>query len=262
MTFNSLDYDMEMFSFSDEIFHGSSHGFFTRKGGVSGGAFASLNLGGSIGDKPENVIENRRRIFHVIGRDPQTLFDVWQVHSDEIIFTDRAREINAPHFKADGIFTDKPNITILMRFADCVPIILYDPVKGVVGMVHAGWAGTVNQIAARAIREVSVRYGCKPHDIIAGIGPSIGPDHYIIGEDVYRKALPVFSDFKEEVLPQENGVLRFDLWRANENLLLREGVGQIMRADICTACDTERWFSHRAENGKTGRFAAVIALSG
>lgn len=260
MTFKLLKYGVKMFSFDSEKLQGALHGFFTRQGGVSEGEFSSLNLGGLSGDKKENVIENRRRVFEGIGQDVKTLFDVWQVHSNTTVFAVQPRALNEPHQKADSIFTDKPGVTLLMRFGDCVPIILYDPIGGVVGLIHAGWIGTVNRIVTDAIQSACRHYGSKPHNFIAGIGPSIGPDHYLIGEDVYQKALPVFLEKKEEVFIQDNGRYRFNLWKANEYLLQKAGVETILQSKICTACDTDHWYSHRAEEGKTGRFGAVIRL--
>lgn len=260
MTFSILKYGIEMFSFESESFKGAIHGFFTRKGGVSSGEFSSLNLGGLSGDKRENVIENRRRVFDGVGADVNTLFDVWQVHSNSTVFAESPRGLTEPHQKADSIFTDKPNVTLMMRFADCVPIILYDPTRRIVGLIHAGWIGTVNQIVTEAMQSVCRHYGTKPDSFIAGIGPSIGPDHYIIGQDVYQKALPVFRDKEGEIFFQDNGNLHFDLWKANEYLLHKAGVKTVLQANICTACDTENWYSHRTENGKTGRFGAILRL--
>lgn len=236
------------------------HGIFTRKGGISPQPWASLNLGGTVGDTRENVIENRRRIYKVMGRPVESIFDVWQVHSADVICTEIPRPLNAPHEKADSILTSNPDITLFMRFADCVPILLHDPVRKVVGIVHAGWMGTVNKVLARTIQTMSEKYGSNPGDIIAGIGPSIGPDHYQVGEDVIEKVKLAFGDQAEELLINLNERTYFNLWRANGILLQRAGVTSIEVSGLCTACDTNRWYSHRAEAGKTGRFGAFIAL--
>jgi len=262
MTFTLLDNNIEYFSFQHEDFSGTTNAFFTRNGGVSEGKYTSLNLGGSIGDNPENVIENRHRVFDAIGRDSQSMFDVWQVHGTEITFADRSRNLSIPPIQSDAIFTNNPGVTILMRFADCVPIIIFDPVKKVVGIIHAGWMGTVNQIAEKAIIGIGRQYGCVPGDIVAGIGPSIGPDHYFVGEEVYHKAIVAFDNETEDILTRENGKIKFDLWKANEYLLRKTGVRKVVQANICTACDTHRRYSHRAEKGHTGRFAAIIGLVG
>ncbi len=260
MTFTRLDSGIEYFSFHKTDFSGTTHGFFTRKGGVSEGPFQSLNLGGSIGDIPENIVENRRKVLESLERDPKSLFDVWQVHGTEVTFAENPRNLAIPPVKSDAIFTDNPAVTLLMRFADCVPILIYDQVKKVVGIIHAGWKGTVYNITEKAIIEIGHRYGSVPGDIIAAIGPSIGPDHFFVGEEVYNQAFAAFKNGKSEILTKENGQFVFNLWKANEYLLRKAGVQNIKLANICTACDTKRWFSHRAENGKTGRFAAIIGL--
>jgi len=236
------------------------HGIFTRKGGISPQPWASLNLGGTVGDTRENVIENRQRIYQVMGRPVESIFDVWQVHSADVICTDNPRPLNAPHEKADAILTNKPDVTLFMRFADCVPILLHDPVCKVVGIVHAGWMGTVNKVLAQTIQTMNEKYGSNPGDIIAGIGPSIGPDHYQVGEDVIEKVKIAFSSQAEELLINLNGRTYFNLWRANGILLQNAGVTSIEFSGLCTACDTSRWYSHRAEAGITGRFGAFISL--
>lgn len=238
------------------------HGIFTRKGGVSPRPWASLNLGGTVGDLRENVVENRRRIYAVMGRPVESIFDVWQVHSADVICTDEPRPLNAPHDKADAILTNNPNITLFMRFADCVPILLHDPVKNVVGIVHAGWMGTVKKIATLAVRRMQERYHSNPADIQAGIGPSIGPDHYQVGPDVIEQVRLAFGSEADELLKITNGRTSFDLWHANDMLLRQAGVENIEVSGLCTACDVGRWYSHRAENGKTGRFGAFISLAG
>lgn len=253
---------LEYFQFSSLDREEVVHGIFTRKGGVSPHPWASLNLGGTVGDLRENVVENRRRIFQSMGRQVESIFDVWQVHSANVICTDEPRSLDAPHEKADAILTNNPDITLFMRFADCVPILLHDPVKKVVGVVHAGWLGTVNKIASVAIQTMQAHYGSNPAEIIAGIGPSIGPDHYQIGDDVIDQVKRAFVNGSEELITSRNGRSYLDLWRANELLLQTSGVNSIEVARLCTGCDTSRWYSHRAENGKTGRFGAFISLAG
>src|SRR5574338_408551 len=116
--------------------YGLIHGFFTRHGGTSPAPWASLNHGGTNGDARENVIENRRRMFEVFDLPVESIFDSWQVHGRDVLFADRPRKLDAPHQKADSILTDHKDITLVMRFADCVPVLLFDPVKQVTGIVH------------------------------------------------------------------------------------------------------------------------------
>lgn len=235
-------------------------GFFTRKGGVSPAPYTSLNVSISTGDSRDNVKINKDRILEAIGKPPNQLFDVWQIHSDTVICTEEPRLNGQDPQKGDAIFTSNPSLTLLMRFADCVPILIYDPIKNVVGIIHAGWQGTVNQIALKSIQKIKAEYGCNPADIQAVIGPSIGPDHYEIGENVFSLAQPLFLS-NEEILIEHKGRYYFNLWEANQKLLNRAGVNHIFQTRICTACQADRWYSHRAEAGKTGRFAAVISLS-
>lgn len=236
-------------------------GIFCRAGGISPEPWQSLNLGGTNGDSRANVIENRKRIFDVMDRKVESIFDVWQVHGTEVICPDHPRPLNDPHQQADIILTDKPEITLFMRFADCVPIFLYDPRKNVIGIVHAGWQGTVKKAVNVAVQKMKINFGCVAQDIQAGIGPSIGPDHYEVGEEVIHKARNTFKNEIDDVLINLDGKIHFDLWKANRINLEREGVGSIETAEICTACGTENWYSHRAENGKTGRFGALLALN-
>ncbi len=235
-------------------------GIFSRQGGVSPKPWASLNLGGLNGDSRENVIENRRRIFESVDRPVESLFDVWQVHSADIICTDEPRPLDSAHRKADGIATNHREITLFMRFADCVPVFFYDPKKQVVAMAHAGWQGTVKNIVAQTVRTMQHRYGCDVANIYAGIGPSIGPDHYEVGSDVADRVRSILNGSGEEVLQPHHDRFKLDLWKTNQILLERAGVRHIEIAGICTACHVEDWYSHRAELGNTGRFGAILAL--
>ena len=255
-TVNGLEYLSPQFSPFDQIISG----FFTRKGGVSPAPFSSLNLSIATGDELFNVVGNRNRILSAIDKPIWSIFDVWQIHSDRVICTDRPREDGKEPQKADAIFTSNPDVTLLMKFADCVPILIYDPEVKVVGIIHAGWQGTVKGIVKKSIEEISRAYSCKPENIHAVIGPSIGPDHYEVGENVAKLAMEVFPLNKEIVGKREERYF-FDLWEANAENLRRAGVTHIYQTRICTACHTDHWYSHRAEHGKTGRFAAVIALS-
>ncbi len=242
--------------FSDAI----TQAVFTRRGGVSPEPWHSLNVGGSVGDDPTRVAENRIRSFQLMGRDPASIHDVWLVHGTNVVHAEAPRRLEKPSAQADILFTDKPGVTLFMRFGDCVPLLFHDPKKHVVGMAHAGWLGTVRGVAVEAVKAMQEKYGCKPADIVAGIGPSIGPDHYEVGEDVVTKFQEKFPDHVGHILETRNGNVYLDLWTANTLQLNRAGVEQVEVSGVCTACHLEDWFSHRAENGKTGRFGALIAL--
>ena len=244
---------------------GVIHAVFTRRGGVSPTPWNSLNLGGTVGDDGSRVTENRRRAFQALGRDIMSMADVWQVHGNEVVCYDDPRPLNTPHPRADAILTDKPHITLLMRFADCVPILLYDPVRRVAGMAHAGWQGTVKRTAATAVQAMQTRYGSQPENILAAIGPSIGAHHYPVGPEVIAQVRLAFGKDALAFLPGEVGeapdhAVQFDLWSANRLALEQAGVRRIEISGICTACHPEDWYSHRGDVGKTGRFGAMMAL--
>ncbi len=233
---------------------------FTRHGGVSPAPWADLNLGGTVGDDPENVLTNKHLALETCSRTPQSVFDVWQVHSADVVTAEAPRPLHTPHQKADAILTNRPELTLMMRFADCVPVFIYDPEHHAIALVHAGWMGTVNGVVRSAVRAMKEQFASRPASLLAGIGPSIGPDHYQVGADVINQVHMAFGAEAPRLLPQVEVHTHFDLWNANRTLLEAEGVRQIEIAGICTACHLEDWFSHRAEHGKTGRFGALLAL--
>jgi YfiH family protein len=163
---------------------------------------------------------------------------------------------------ADGLVSAAPGVALLGCFADCVPLLLADPARLAVGMAHAGWRGTVADMAGAAVRAMEELLGSRPVDLIAVVGPSIGPCCYEVGEEVIAAARGSYHDELGEVGLVRGGRLYFDLWRANELALRRAGVERVVRTNLCTACDTTRFFSHRAEGGATGRFSALIGIRG
>lgn len=236
------------------------HAVFTRHGGVSPEPWGSLNVGGTVGDDLERVKHNRLLSFDAMGCTPESIFDVWQIHSADVVCANAPRPQGESYRQADVILTDKRDVTLFMRFADCVPIMVHDPRNGVIGIAHAGWMGTLRDVATITIRAMQKNYGSNPADIMACIGPSIGPDHYEIGADVILQVMQTFGDESEALLASHHGKIHFNLWETNRRLLERAGVGQIEISGTCTACHTDDWFSHRAEKGRTGRFGALICL--
>ncbi len=236
------------------------HAVFTRHGGVSPEPWGSLNVGGTVGDDLSRVKKNRQLSFRAAGRSPESAFEVWQVHSADVVCARAPRPEGESLRQADVILTDQPNVSLFMRFADCVPILAHDPRKGVIGIAHSGWMGTLRDVVGSMARAMKKEYDSNPADIVACIGPSIGPDHYEIGADVILQVMQKFGNDSEKVLRSVNGKIHFDLWKTNEILLERAGVGKVELAGICTACHTEDWFSHRAEKARTGRFGALISL--
>jgi YfiH family protein len=237
---------------------GVLHGIFSRVGGVSPAPWTSLNTGGTLGDSRENVAENRSRIFQTFNRPVESIYDAWQVHSTEVIFTRKPRPLDQAHIKADAIVSDCPELTLMMRFADCVPVFLYHPQSGCAALVHAGWKGTLAKIIDPTVQAMQVQCGARPSEILAAIGPSIGPDHYVVGEDVAWAAKNAFGKNAAAILYKEDEKYHLDLWKANTISLEETGIQQIEVAGICTGCHTDEWYSHRVEAGKTGRFGAIL----
>lgn len=256
------------YTFETLALAGFGHAVITRQGGYSPEPWASLNLGGTVGDLPSRVGQNRQKALQALDRRPESIFDVWQVHSCDVVCASAPRLSHEEHQKADAILTNSPEVTLFMRFADCVPILMADPVRGVVGLVHAGWKGTTGRVASAAVEKMHLHFGSNPADILAGIGPSIAAHHYPVGEDVVEEVRQTFGSRADEFLsfsspghsPAGNHQSHFDLWAANYALLEQAGIGSIEVAGICTACHLEDWYSHRAERGKTGRFGAIIGL--
>lgn len=246
--------------FTFEIFSDLPHGVFTRRGGVSPSPWDSLNVGGSVGDDLAHVRENRIRSFSTLGRSAASIHDVWLVHGTDVVYADAPRDLAEKPPRADILLTDNPAVTLFMRFADCVPLLFHDPVKGVIGVSHAGWLGTVRGVAKATVEAMRARYGTIPRDLRAAVGPSIGPDHYEVGMDVAEKVRASFGGRADSLLEARGDRFHLDLWEANRLQLEEAGVGEIEVSAVCTACHLDDWFSHRAEKGRTGRFGALLAL--
>ncbi|NLG48522.1 MAG: peptidoglycan editing factor PgeF [Chloroflexi bacterium] len=236
-------------------------GTFTRHGGVSQAPFGTLNVGSTVGDDPAAVQANHARLFSAWNIPAERVVTVQQVHGNRVAV---ASEQDGGRIfpETDALISQIPGLYLLLRFADCVPVFLYAPRQRAVGLTHAGWKGTLQEIAMQTVRAMTATFGCQPGELVAGIGPSIGPCCLEMDGDV-------LADFRarygqEEgciVRPQANGKAFVDLWRINALQLQAAGVQQIETAGICTSCRRDEFFSHRAENGKTGRFAALIGIT-
>jgi len=249
--------DLRYYQFDSLIKPGIFQAVFTRLGGYSPEPWSSLNLGGTVGDTGNRVNKNLTKLLASIGGANTDLVQIRQIHSKNVIIADQAMD---GIYHGDAIITNKPGLILLMRFADCVPIILYDPILKITGIAHAGWKGTVQEISLVTVRQMEEKFGCKPSDLIVGIGPSIGPDHYSVGEEVISAIKQAFPGKWNQILINSRDGVKLDLWKANQISLEKAGVTSIEISDICTGCHTDEWFSHRAENGRTGRFAAVVSL--
>ena len=242
------------------------HGIFTRQGGVSEGQWASLNMSCSTGDAAAPVNENRRRSCDALGLKPEHSVTSWLVHGNTVRVVSH-EDMGEDLVHADAMVTRARGLVLTLRFADCVPVLFFDPVKGAAGIAHAGWKGIVNGVLPATVQTMQRAFGSQAKDIVAGVGPSIGPDKFEVSEDVAAQiqatvAAKIVRQHREpaEGLSDHRAKPRVDLWTAAESQLQAAGVGQIEIAGICTASNTTEWFSHRAEHGKTGRFGAVIVL--
>lgn len=232
------------------------HGFFMRHGGCSPEPWKSLNMATSVGDSRENVIENRRRMSDAIAINRDSIFDVWQIHDNSIIYSAVARELQSPHIKGDAITTNASEVTLLMLFADCVPVMVFDPKVNAAMIIHTGWQGTIKVIVSDAIRYMENHYGSIKNNLIAGIGPAICLKHYEVGKDIFASARAKLGE--NSIGMVKKGKYYLDLAATNKRILQSEGIDRIEMMHICTACSTADWFSHRGEKGRTGRFAGLI----
>lgn len=257
------------------------HGFSTRSGGVSTlGGEKVLNLSFAEWDRKENVIENRRRFQSAIGGDGLALGTMRQIHSDLI----RAFRLpSAPPCKGDASITDRAGLLLGVQTADCVPILIVDPKKRAVGAVHAGWRGTLARIAGKTVGRMQLELGSKPADLLAALGPSIGPCCYEVSADFVSSFSAQFTDaadyFDEPRSGEEPNPLQWlnmappghqpppknvhlDLRKANRSHLLAAGLRpqNIFVSDLCTACRTDLLFSYRKEGPCSGRLLSVIGI--
>lgn len=260
MAFQDAD-GLRYLTFDSLTAAGTTHAIFTRHGGVSQGPYAELNVSSRVGDEIDHVHANLERVFAAARRERNSLFDSWLVHGNYVLVANGPRPPEwARPPKADIILTDKPEVTLFMRYADCVPIVLYDPAKRAIGLAHAGWRGTVAQVAATAVSALGLHYGTRPADVIAAIGPAISTMHYEVGNEVAGAVRRTFGVQAESLLPRTHGRIYFDLVAANRLNLQQAGVRQIEEAGLCTVENQQDWFSHRGSGGRTGRFGALLAL--
>lgn len=235
------------------LLRGLPHGFTTRRGGESQGPFESLNLGGAVGDEPDLVERNWALVRQATGLH---FARVRQVHGSRVV---HAREAPpAPSPEADAVISDRPGLAACVSVADCVPILLADPRSGAVAAVHAGWRGTLGRVAAQGVDSLAREHGARPGDLLAVIGPAIGPCCYEVSEDLAAR-------FRDELGPAAGNPRgrqsRVDLWMANAVVLRRAGLSR-ERIEIlgrCTACEPDRFFSHRRDIGRTGRMVGFVA---
>ncbi|BCL81521.1 laccase domain protein [Ktedonobacteria bacterium brp13] len=274
------------------------HGVFTRQGGYSSAPYASLNTsapprGG--GDNFDDVVRNRQLALQALDLSSTPNVTLWQIHSADVLTltqpeTWRTDWASMSYYtrpwqpemirQGDAIITQERGIAMALSFADCAPITFYDPVQHVAGIAHGGWRGTARGVVIATVEEMQQRYGSRPQDIYAGIAPAIGPCCYEVSQDVedlflgrqefdvlptnprYRVRVRESATFSTIQLPEKES-LRLDIQTTNRNQLLMAGLQpeHIEVMPLCTSCRTDLFFSHRKEQGRTGRFVVILALA-
>lgn len=245
------------------------HAFSTRLGGVSKGVCSTMNLSFSRGDREEDVRENFRRMAGVLDVEEKDFVFSKQTHTTNVrVITseDSGKGLVKPldYDDVDGLVTNVSGICLSTFYADCVPLFFVDPVKKVIGLSHSGWRGTVGKIGKKTVEKMQKEYGSNPKDILAAIGPSICQDCYEVSEDVIDEFKKAFAKeyWTDLFYQKENGKYQLNLWKANEYIFLESGIEKkhIAVTNICTCCNSEVLFSHRASCGKRGNLAAFLTI--
>ena len=242
--------------------YGVVHGFTLRHHGQSDIVKGTLNMALHVGDDPQKVLANRAKVAQALGYEPGRVTTCAQVHGNKVVEVtpelvgrgafDYGNTIQG----TDGLITKEKQVPLMLFFADCVPVMLVDTKSSAFALAHAGWRGAVTSIGAVALKAMEQKFGTKACNVIAAIGPSIGPCCYEVDDTVLNKA----ENYKECFTPTGPHHWHLNLWQVNRLQLERMGVPseQILDSSYCTHDHVEQYFSYRAEQGKTGRLAAVI----
>lgn len=258
-----------------------THAFSTRMGGVSEGIYSSMNLSFTRGDDDASVRENFRRFADAVGVSYDSIVMSDQTHTTNVrrVYTsDCGNGLTRPKsfFDTDGLITNEPGVTLFTSYADCVPLFFIDPVHKAIGLSHSGWRGTVGRIGLQTVKAMTREFDTNPADLIAAIGPSICADCYEVSEDVAMEFINEFGNNADKiVLSQKDyfniyninktaktGKYQLNLWQANKIIMLEAGIQEenISVTNICTCCNPDFLFSHRASHGKRGNLAAILAI--
>ncbi|SMP44663.1 peptidoglycan editing factor PgeF [Anoxynatronum buryatiense] len=246
-----------------------NHGFSTRLGGVSTGSYETMNLAYNSGDHPGHVTENYRRFTGALGVDWQLAVLTHQTHETcirQVTRQDAGKGLaqKRDYSHVDALITNEPGIPLMTFHADCVPLYILDPVNKAIGLGHAGWRGTVSQLAVKLVQEMTAAYGSKPRNLLAAIGPAIDACCYLIREDVYssfREKLPLADT---SISPVNDQQWRLSLPEINRQLFMQAGImnNRIIQSQVCTCCHASILFSHRAHGQQRGTMAALMQLNG
>lgn len=241
----------------------------TRNGGFSSPPYDSLNLGFHVGDNPEIVLKNRKQLALALCIPLDHFTIARQIHGCNVkIVTEELRGSGAFTYDTaisatDAMVTSIPGICLTLLQADCVPVLFFDVKKKAIGIAHAGWRGTIGMVAQSTVRVLKEKFDCSPNDILVGIGPSIGPCCYEVGQEIIDQIEEVFQPKKGDIYSKtSDGKGYFNLWEANKIQLVQTGIPErnIEIARICTSCNHSQFFSYRHQNTETGRFGAGIVL--
>ena len=252
---------VKYFVFDNLSGHGVKHCFSTRVGGVSGGVYSSLNLGFDKGDDDANVKENYARLCGAVGLEASNIVTSHQTHDTRV---EAVTQAGVKYEGVDGLMTDKTGIVLVTFYADCVPLLFYDPVKRVAANAHAGWKGVAADMAGRTVAAMTSHYGSDPNDILAGIGPCISTKNFEVEEDVvdiFKKQLSFCNKFiyNSESAP---GKYYIDLRGICRLSLLESGLAaaNIEATELCTYDNADLFYSHRRDGLPRGSLAALIGL--
>lgn len=240
--------------------------FTGRLGGSSSGSYRSLNLGLKTNDNVDDVLENYIKIGKELNISMDQMVFSDQVHQDNIKIVTKNDAVRPfednPVKNTDGIMTNEKGVALVSFYADCVPLYLFDPIKKVIALVHGGWRGTVSRIASKALTKMEEEFGSNPEDCLAAIGPSIGKCCFEVDGQVAEKFNKEFTNIDSFVFSKGCNKYLIDLWKANRIDLEEKGLlrRNIIYSQVCTMCNKDILFSHRGDNGITGRMAAIIQL--
>ena len=245
------------------------HCFTTRGGGVSKGMFESLNLSFTRGDDEADVQENYARVASFFGTDKTHFVCSDQTHTTNVRRVGKADAGYGvtrprPYKDVDGLVTDEPGIILSTFYADCVPLFFVDPVHRAIGLSHSGWRGTVGRMGAETLLAMEREFHTRPEDVLAAVGPSICQDCYEVSADVADAFYKEFPGHEKEILLDKgNGKYQLDLWKTNEIILWEAGIAKehLAVTNICTCCNSQLLFSHRASHGKRGNLGAFMQIT-
>lgn len=263
--------EVELIQFRHLLEYGDSlaHCFTCRNGGISTGCYSSLNMGFGNGDSHENVFENYRRVGSVLGINTCDCVFSRQIHGDNIRIVrsedaGKGFDLENGFREYDGFITDVPGIPMVTFHADCIPIFLYDPVKNCAGIVHSGWRGTVRKIGKKAAVMMNEVYGSDFSSMMAGIGPAIGYCCFEVDRPVVDEFVKAFSDtgFEKHIMASGHGKWKINLAGIIRDMLIELGLKpeNVKSGGICTRCNPDVFFSHRAHGGNRGSLAAIMQL--